>query len=142
MYFLRCTRIFMSDSLCVVSSSQSPRRRYPVEYKRQVVQESMSAGASIARVALAHGINANQLHNWRWQYRRGDFGPISQGPLLLPVQIAAPPVSTPRQPAKIIDGQDRSAISGVELIFPAARVVIHGAADLPTLRCLIQALRE
>ena len=142
MYFLRCTRIFMSDSLCVVSSSQSPRRRYPVEYKRQVVQESMSAGASIARVALAHGINANQLHNWRWQYRRGDFGPISQGPLLLPVQIAAPPVSGARQPAKIIDGQDRSAISGVELIFPAARVVIHGAADLPTLRCLIQALRE
>ena len=102
----------------------------------------MSAGASIARVALAHGINANQLHNWRWQYRRGDFGPISQGPLLLPVQIAAPPVSTPRQPAKIIDGQDRPAISGVELIFPAARVVIHGAADLSTLRCLIQALRE
>src|SRR3546814_19228152 len=86
MYFLRCTRIFMSDSLCVVSSSQSPRRRYPVEYKRQVVQESMSAGASIARVALAHGINANQLHNWIWQYRRGDFGPISQGPFMLPVR--------------------------------------------------------
>lgn len=131
----------MSDSICVVSASERPRRRYPVEYKRQVVQESMVAGASIARVALAHGINANQLHNWRWQYRRGNFGPISQGPLLVPVQIAAPSVCAQGQPAKIIDVQGGSATSGVELIFPSARVMIHGAADLPTLRCVIQALR-
>lgn len=89
----------MSDSLSVVSSSESPRRRYPVEYKRQVVQESMSGGASIARVALANGINANQLHNWRWQYRRGDFGPITEGPVLLPVQIDAVSVQAQPRPA-------------------------------------------
>lgn len=133
----------MSDFLSVVSSSASPRRRYPVEYKCQVVQESMAGGASIARVALAHGINANQLHNWRWQYRRGDFGPITEGPVLLPVQIKAVSVQAQHQPTKIIDGQESPVSSGqIELTFPSARLVIHGAADLPTLCCLVQALRE
>lgn len=132
----------MSDSLSLVSTSEVSRRRYPVEYKRQVVQESMVVGASIARVALSHGINANQLHNWRWQYRRGDFGPITQGPILLPVQIKATSVAAPHPPVKIVDGQDNEPGSGqIELAFTAARVVIHGAPDLPTLRCVIEALR-
>src|SRR3546814_5312599 len=59
---------------------------------------SMMGGASIARVALAHGINANQLHNWRWQYRRGDFGPVPQGPVLLPVQIKGASVTRTEEP--------------------------------------------
>ncbi|CAM5350386.1 IS66-like element accessory protein TnpA [Eoetvoesiella caeni] len=130
-----------SASLAPVLSNY--RRRYTVDFKRQVVQESMASGASIAGVAMAHGLNANQLHNWRWQFRRGDFGPITDGPVLLPVQIKAVTVQAKPQPAKIIDSQDRGVSSGhIELIFPRARVVVHGAADLPTLRCLVQALRE
>lgn len=80
----------MSDSLSLVSLAQAPRRRYSVEYKYQVVQESMAPGATIAGVALAHGINTNLLHNWRWQYRRGDFGAAVQGPMLLPVRLKIP----------------------------------------------------
>lgn len=129
----------MSDFLSPVSAPEASRRRYPVEYKRQVVQESMMSGASIARVALAHGINANQLHNWRWQYRRGDFGPATQGPRLLPVQLQAAPAAH-QLPAKIIGGQD-GATGDIELMFSAARVVIHGAPDSATLRCVIDALR-
>ena len=131
----------MSDSLSLARTSEVSRRRYPVEYKRQVVQESMVDGASIARVALNHGINANQLHNWRWQYRRGDFEPISEGPVLLPVQIKAAPQTPPRKPAEIIDRQDNTGRGDIELIFSAVRVVIRGAPDPATLRCLVQALR-
>src|SRR3546814_4878 len=130
-----------SASLAHVPSGY--RRRYTVDFKRHVLQESMASGASIACVAMAHGLNANQLHNWRWQFRRGDFGPITEGPVLLPVQIKAVSAQAQPQPAKIIDGQDRGVSSAhIELIFPGARVVVHGAADLPTLRCLVQALRE
>jgi len=130
----------MSNFLSSVSAPETSRRRYPVEYKRQVVQESMMSGASIARVALAHGINANQLHNWRWQYRRGDFGPAMQGPLLLPVQIQEPPASHP-SPAKNMGALD-DATGDMELMFSAARVVIRGVPDLATLRCVIDALRR
>ena len=130
-----------SASLAPVPSGY--RRRYTVDFKRQVVQESMASGASIASVAMAHGLNANQLHNWRWQFRLGDFGPITEGPVLLPVQIEAVSAQAQPEPAKIVDGQDLGVSLGhIELIFPGARVVVHGAADLPTLRCLVQALRE
>ena len=56
----------MSNSLSITSTANGSRRRYPVEYKRQVVQESLRPSTSIANVAMAHGINANMLHNWRW----------------------------------------------------------------------------
>jgi transposase len=36
----------------------------------------MAPGVSIARVAMAHGINANQLHKWRYLYKKGEFGPM------------------------------------------------------------------
>lgn len=42
-----------------------PKRRfYSLELKTQVVQECRQSGASIARVALSHGINANIVHRW------------------------------------------------------------------------------
>ncbi len=135
----------MSNSLSVISGTGAPRRRYPVEYKRQVVQESLAPGTSIAGVALAHGINANMLHNWRWQYRRGDFEPIMQGSALLPVQLTTHPVTPalrPHKPARIIDGQGSVQPGDIELIFSAARVVLHGASDPATLRCVIDALRR
>lgn len=135
----------MSDSLSLVSLAQAPRQRYSAEYKCQVVQESMAPGATIAGVALAHGINTNLLHNWRWQYRRGDFGAAGQGPILLPVRLHAhSPASAAvsRKPAKIIDGPGESAARArIELLFGSARVIVHGVADLSTLRCVIEALR-
>jgi transposase len=36
----------------------------------------MALGVSIARVVMAHGINANQLHKWRYLYKKGEFGPM------------------------------------------------------------------
>ena len=71
----------MSDSsISIGPVAGTLRRRYSLEFKRRVVQESMASGASIAGVAMAHGLNANQLHNWRWQYRRGDFDQLANTP--------------------------------------------------------------
>ncbi|WP_338617120.1 transposase [Pigmentiphaga sp. CHJ604] len=41
-----------------------PRRSYSKAFKAQLIAESRQAGASIAGVALAHGVNANLLHKW------------------------------------------------------------------------------
>lgn len=40
------------------------RRYYPGALKAQIVAECDQPGASIAGVALAHGINANLVHKW------------------------------------------------------------------------------
>ncbi|WP_366944156.1 transposase [Pseudomonas sp.] len=43
---------------------QPPRRSYSKSFKAQVIQECAPPGASIASVALSHGINANLVHKW------------------------------------------------------------------------------
>lgn len=48
------------------------RHSYPKPFKAQVVQECLQAGASIASVALSHGINANLVRKWIPLYRDED----------------------------------------------------------------------
>jgi transposase-like protein len=51
------------------------RRRRTIAEKRRVVEETMEPGASVARVARAHEVNANQVFHWRRLYERGRLGP-------------------------------------------------------------------
>ena len=44
------------------------RRTHSLEFKQSAVEASQQTGASIAGVAMAHGINANQLHKWHQQF--------------------------------------------------------------------------
>ena len=41
------------------------RRRHSAELKAQVLAECAQPGASVASVAMSHGINANVVHKWR-----------------------------------------------------------------------------
>jgi transposase len=43
------------------------RRRHGADLKARVVAECAQPGASVAAVALAHGLNANLVHRWRRQ---------------------------------------------------------------------------
>ena len=55
-------------------SKRGGRRRHDDELKVQVVSECGAPGASVAQVALAHGLNANLVHKWR---RMVDAGGIA-----------------------------------------------------------------
>ena len=56
--------------------------------KRQIVEEAMQPDASVARVARARGVNANQVFQWRRQYRRGLLGSgNTEAVSLLPVRV-------------------------------------------------------
>jgi transposase len=46
-------------------SRSAPRRRHGVEFKAKVLAACDEPGASIAGVALAHGLNANLVRQWR-----------------------------------------------------------------------------
>jgi transposase len=43
------------------------------EEKRLIVEETRSAGVSVASVAQAHGVNANQVFYWRKLYEAGQL---------------------------------------------------------------------
>lgn len=54
-----------------MTSDKKTRRRYSTAQKAQVLAECEEPGASVAQVAMAHGINANVVHRWR-QLCRGE----------------------------------------------------------------------
>lgn len=41
------------------------RRNHSAALKAQVLAECAAPGASVAKVAMSHGINANIVHGWR-----------------------------------------------------------------------------
>ena len=71
------------------------RRRHDEELKRQVLAQCSAPGASVAKVAMAHGLNANLVHKWR---RQADDGREVASPVFVPVAVAtAAAVSEPPQ---------------------------------------------
>lgn len=75
------------------------RHSYPKSFKAQVVQECLQAGASIASVALGHGINANLVRKWISLYRDLDGKNL---PVFIPLKLE-PNVQTRAEPAIKID---------------------------------------
>ena len=60
------------------------RRRYSAQHKSLVLEQCDAPGASVAKVALTQGINANLVHRWRSAARRSavakgvsEFVPVS-----------------------------------------------------------------
>jgi transposase len=47
-----------------MQSNRSPRRVHSAEFKTQVLSECRQPGASVAAVAIAHGLNPNIVHKW------------------------------------------------------------------------------
>src|SRR5215831_1505901 len=59
------------------------KRQYrSLEEKQRIVGEALAEGASVARVARAHGVNANLVFNWCRLYRAGRLGRRREAKLL------------------------------------------------------------
>lgn len=68
---------------------ESKRRRRSAAERRRVVEETLAPGASVARVARAHGVNANQVFHWRRLYQQGLLGgKVQPAARLLPVKVS------------------------------------------------------
>jgi transposase len=73
-------------------------RAYAPEFKAQVLAECAQAGAPIAKVALAHGLNANMIHTWRRQVQASGASSVAVGgvfdaaPLEAPARTDAAPI--------------------------------------------------
>jgi transposase len=98
------------------------RRRWTLEQKQAIVEESLSGHAAV--VARKHGIGTGQLYTWRHQLLGS---PRSRGVRFARVELTA----APAQPDGLI-----------EIALPDQTVVrINGAVDAGTLRHVLAALR-
>lgn len=71
------------------SEKTETRRRYSAAIKAQVVAACDEPGASVAKVAMAHGINANVVHRWRQLARGGKVAPAKTGEFIaLPLMVS------------------------------------------------------
>ena len=115
--------------------------------KRRIVEETLEPEASVARVARAHGVNANQVFHWRRQYRQGllDEGQ-AEAVNLLPVHVTGATVrKTNRQvrrpAAQPTRNSSRSAPSGtMQLELPKGQLRITGRVDAEALRAVLEQL--
>jgi transposase len=69
------------------------RRNHSPALKAQILAQCAAPGASVAKVAMAHGINANIVHGWRKLARDGGQ-PALAAPAFVPVRIE-PPAQSP-----------------------------------------------
>src|ERR1044072_5986511 len=87
----------------LVLEPSSKRRHRSKQERRQVVEETLQPGASVAVIARRHGVNANQVFHWRKLYREGRLDLKPAAAQLVPVRIAEV-VSADQPPAKFCAG--------------------------------------
>ena len=111
----------------------NPKRRfYSPELKAQVMQECRQSGASVAGVALSHGINANIVHRWLREQSQGT--PINRPQTFVPVTLSAATEPATTQPTGDIRIEVKRANATIVVHWPLA----GGAACAQWLReCLL-----
>ena len=73
---------------------------YAPQFKAQVLAECAQPGASVAKVALAHRLNANMVHAWRRQ-AQDPKTQVEAGTEFIPLRLDAPPVAAACTPIRI-----------------------------------------
>lgn len=121
-------------------SVAAQRQRRSIAEKRRIVEETLAPGASVARVARAHGVNANQVFGWRRLYLAGRLGEQKPGIKLLPVRVSQSKSAPVVVEHRVTDfSQPQSGTIHIEL--RQAQVRIEGNADPALVRVLLECLR-
>mmetsp|Transcript_31569 Transcript_31569/g.54782 ORF Transcript_31569/g.54782 Transcript_31569/m.54782 type:complete len:144 (+) Transcript_31569:228-659(+) len=109
------------------------RRRYGAELKAQVLATCEAPGASAAKVAMAHGINANVVHRWRQLTREGAQAAVAKPREFVPVAIAAP-TPPPVQSCRVIEVELRRGTVTMKVLWPSSAAADFAAWTRELLR--------
>jgi transposase len=144
----------LSTTVVPATADATPQKRRQwrsVGEKRQIVEESLVPGASVALVARAYGVNANQLFGWRKLYRTGQLVEKRSKRVsprvarLLPVKVCEDGPKPEMVAADAIRQTRRTEISdapagAIHIQFSRAQVHVEGSADPAALRVVLECL--
>ena len=105
-----------------------------------MVEETLEPGASVAKVALRHGVNANQVFQWRRLYRDGKLGTSPANAIkLLPVSVSEDDRLLKSEPVEEV-----SMSSGaIHIELPGEiRISVEGSVDPAIVRAVLKSLRS
>ena len=123
-----------TEQMTVEAASQvKKRQKRSVEEKRRIVEETLAAGASVARVARRHAVNANQVFYWRKKYREGRLGKGSSSELL-PVTLSLADSTCGKSASW------SSAVGSLEIKLSKGTIRVAGNVDVVVLRMAIESL--
>src|SRR6267142_242528 len=125
-----------SEQTTLETIKQTKRPWRSLEEKRRIVEETLESGASVARVARRHAVNANQVFYWRKKYREGRLGK-NQSSKLLPVTLSDISGSKSGR-----DGYASSpfAVGSMEIKLAKGTLRVAGNVDVVVLRTAIECL--
>jgi len=109
------------------------RRHRSKQERRQIAEESLRPGASVAVLARRHGVNANQVFHWRKLLREGRLDDRVPSAQLVPVMVCDSVEESVRTTRRDYSGTIQIELGGV-------RVRIEGTADPESLRVVLEHL--
>ncbi len=155
----------------VNAAGQPPRRQHALDVKRRIVEETFAPGASVSIVARRHDVNANQVFEWRKQYRRGRLvekpgakavvpghdPATSAGQALIRIGVidhdggirplpavkghSVPPAPQPRKGSAV--PESNCPVPGIEIELPGGiKVRVDAGIDEAALRRVLAVVRE
>jgi transposase len=136
------------DGSAVDRVERPKRQRRSVAEKRRIVELAMQPGASIARIARDHGVNANMVHYWRKLYREGRLGGDKASSVrLLPVNVSESASSAVVEPVPQMASRPAmpmmsTASGSIYVEFPKIHLRIETGADPALLRVLLDSLQR
>ena len=113
------------------------RRRWSLQDKLQIVEETMQLGVTVSEVARRHGLAPSVVFTWRRLARKGRLG--NARPAFMPVEITplpvqAPPAASPARRTGLIEivlGRGRRIRVDREVDAEALRRVLQVMESLP-----------
>ena len=128
------------DTIRMERSAPAPRvkRRHSAEFKARILTECAARGASVAGVALAHGVNANLVRKWIVTKRRA-LAPTMSATTLLPVRMATEEVTALTIPKR--SGVARPG-EAIEIELAGARIRVRADFDADVLSAVLRIVRD
>jgi transposase len=109
----------------VVGRKQDGRCCYDPQAKRELIEAGLQPGVSVAKLALAYGINANLLRTWMTKHQRQSLagGSVQRSAVpapfipVVPVSAHRSPITSPALAARLPNGVrlEWSALPGDQL---------------------------
>ena len=118
------------------TSAAKKQRRRTIKERRDIVEETLVPGASVARVARRHEVNANQVFYWRKLYREGRLG-ITIATPLLPVKGKT---ERPTKTETLQENEPLMSLGTMEIKLSRGTLRITGSVDVPVLRAVLECL--
>ena len=119
-----------------VSPGRRVRRWRSISEKLKIVQQALQPGASVAEVARAHGVNANQVFTWRRAFERGELSEPCAA--LIPVAV-----SNRDEEGRESQAVATSAGGAIHIELPGrALISVESGADPVLLRSILESLRQ